>query len=257
MKKIIMVGDVHAPHHDVEAVELALKCISAFQPDYLVMMGDFCDAFSISSHSKAPSRKTSLKAEMDICKNLLSRFSNSVSKKCKRVYLFGNHCQRLDRYIADKAPELDGLLSVGDMIGLDQDGWISVPYKRSIKIGELVLTHDLGTAGPKAAMDAVRTYGTNVAIGHVHSANICYSGQLDGKNHVAISTGWLGSYESADYMPLDKALVSWTHGIAFGYLLDDSSVHVNFAPFVNGRAVIGGQEIRYKPAAKGRKLRSI
>lgn len=243
MKKILFWPDTHAPYNDENAVDLALKVTTAFKPDVLVILGDFCDMYSVSSHDKDPRRKMTLGEELAYCRALLKQVKKAAPQSCRRVFLAGNHEWRLERYINKNAPELVDLISDEGLLGLKTDNWEYVPYKKSLKLGEIRVVHDIGKSGPTAHMDAVKVYGKNVVMGHTHAAGIHYSGTLGGDQHVGMTCGWLGSYEDADYMHIDKAMRSWMHGVGIGYQLDDGTVHLSFVPFVNNTAVVEGKVV--------------
>ena len=54
LKRIFFMPDVHVPHHSVRAFQVAVNACKRFDPDILVVLGDFADFYSVSSHDKDP-----------------------------------------------------------------------------------------------------------------------------------------------------------------------------------------------------------
>lgn len=242
MKKIIIIPDVHCPYHDKKAVTLALKIISHVGPDYVVCLGDFCDMYSASFHDRDPGRKQSLEWEISSCRGLLAEFTNAAPK-AKKVFLAGNHEHRLVRFIGTKVPELYGMLTLQQLLQLDDFGWHFVPYKSSYKLGKVHYTHDVGYAGKTAFLKSAAVYGGNVVHGHTHSAGLSYEGSVSGERHVGMSCGWLGDLKAIDYMHQDVARKNWQHGLGFGYMEPSGVTHLSFVPFIRNRAVVEGKLI--------------
>jgi len=56
---------VHVPYHDSTAWNVCLKVIGDIKPDLTVVIGDFCDFYSVSQYRKDPARKNDLLYEVD------------------------------------------------------------------------------------------------------------------------------------------------------------------------------------------------
>lgn len=239
LKRLFIVPDTHVPFHDKKAWALCLKAIRHFKPDILVVLGDFADFFSVSSHSKSPARKNNLQWEVEQVKREIVRLENATPDYCRLIFIAGNHENRLERYLADKAPELYGLIKIPELLELYE--WEYVKYRDHIKIGKLYITHDTGVAGATAHEKARNDFGTNTIIGHTHRMSVSYRGAIKGAAHVGAMLGWLGDPNQTDYMVRVKALRDWMHGFGIGYLLPDGIVHVVPVPIIKGRCIIEGK----------------
>ena len=71
VQKIFFVPDTHVPYHDDKAFKLTLKAIRKFAPDILVVLGDFADFYSVSSHDKSPDRRILLNDELKAVRKAL------------------------------------------------------------------------------------------------------------------------------------------------------------------------------------------
>jgi predicted phosphodiesterase len=216
MKKILILSDVHCPYHDKDAVALVLKVGQAIKPDGIVINGDFCDFYKISSHSKDPARKMAFVEETEECKVLLQKFIALGARD--NYFIYGNHEDRFDRYIQDKAPELYGVTSISKLLGLTEMGWIKVKYRKFITLGKVLFTHDLANHGQHAVQKALFSAQKNIVIGHCHRIGLAVQGDALGRSKVGVSFGWLGDVEKADYMHSLKAVQEWAQGFGVGYL---------------------------------------
>jgi predicted phosphodiesterase len=239
LKKILFVGDAHIPYHDKAAWALMLKAAKGWQPDSVVCLGDIADFFTVSSHSKDPHRVLRLKEEMAAVNTGLDQLQVLGAKDY--IYIAGNHCDRLQRYLQDKAPELFDFVDVPSLLRLNKRGWKYVPYKHDIKIGELYATHDVGVASRYAVFRALETYNHSVVTGHTHRLQYVVEGDATGQARVAASFGWLGDVKQVDYMNRASANKNWALGFGIGYLNQKTgAVHLVPVPVVDKTVVVEG-----------------
>ncbi len=220
------------------------------------MLGDFLDFFSISAHPKDLKVRPSFKSEIDAGSQALSQLESVASDKCRRIFIEGNHENRLDRYLcSDKGrpfikPLVDaGLIdleavTVPSLLNLKTRGWEWIPYKQHLRLGKLHVTHDIGRAGRKAAEDAEATFQSNAVIGHVHSMTYSVRGNMKGRSHVGASFGWLGDVKEVDYMYRARAMREWALGFGIGYLRPNGVVHLIPVPLIDYSCVVEGRLIK-------------
>ncbi len=242
IEKILFIPDSHVPYHDKDAFDLMLKAGKAFKPDHVIILGDFADFYGVSSHSKDPNRALKLKEEIEEVKKALDQVASLGAKN--NVFVSGNHEDRLERYLRDRAPELFNFISIPKILELKEKGFTYVPYKRAYKIGKLNVTHDTGVAGRYAHYKALDTFQHNIIIGHTHRIGYAVEGDAQGNRHLGAMLGWLGDVEEIDYMHQVKARKEWSHGIGTGHM-DTSTgvVYVTPTPFINGSVLIEGKVI--------------
>src|SRR6476620_1427559 len=123
-----VIPDCHFPFEDKKAWSLVLKAIKETQPSRVVTLGDFLDCYSVSSFPKSPDRRAGLGSEIDAGNRALDQLSEAAGK-AEIVFIEGNHCFRLQRYIAEKAPELFDLVEISALLGIKKRGWKWVPYR--------------------------------------------------------------------------------------------------------------------------------
>lgn len=242
LKKILLIPDTHVPYHDKKAFDLVMKVGRVWKPDTVVIGGDFIDNYSVSAHSRDPRRARKLEVEVEETIRHLKIVKGIGAKK--NVFIGGNHEDRLERYLMDKAPELFSIISTPKILKLEELGFDYVPYKQVYKIGKLAITHDLGKAGRHAHLKALDDYQNNIVIFHTHRLGYAVEGDVEGNKHIGTMLGWLGDAESADYKHRAMANREWALGFGIGYHNESSGiVYVVPVPIVKYTCLIEGNLI--------------
>ena len=239
LRKVLFLTDTHAPYHSVMAYKLIEKVCATVCFDEVITEGDFPDFYAISSHSKDPSRANRFEEEVAVTKKLLRRIESWGFKR--KRYVMGNHEDRLDRYIHDRAPEMKGIVDCDSLLELTKHGWEVTPYKDHTMVGRVFVTHDVGKAGPSAVKDALNSYQDNVVIGHLHRISYMVEGNAKGVPHVAACFGWLGDVSKVDYMHRVKANRDWALGFGVGYVRENGWVYLQPVPIIGTSCVVEGK----------------
>jgi hypothetical protein len=214
-----------------------------FKPHTIVHHGDLADFYVVSSHSKDPSRASQLKDELKVVKKLRGDLDRLGAKR--KVFIEGNHEDRLRRYLEEKAPELFGMFDTDSLLGLSENGWEFTPYKSHAKVGKVFFTHDTGNSGKYTTARALDAFQHSVVIGHHHSTQFAVEGDATGKYRVGAQFGWLGDVRKVDYMQRIKAQRNWTLGFGIGYHdRDTNNVYLIPCPLVNYSVCVEGRIYR-------------
>ncbi len=238
LQKILIIPDVHRPYHNKSAWALLLRFAHQWKPDVIAVMGDFADCYAVSFHDKDPSRLHNLKAELaDVNVGFDELDAIGAGRK---IAVEGNHEARGDRYIAQRCPELHGMVSMREAMGIDRRGWEWVPYRSHTNIGQLQITHECGNAGPLAHIKARDSFGTNVVISHTHRMAVSYAGDVGGSTNVGAMFGWLGDAAEVSYMH-KIAMRGWQLGFGTGRMESNGVVHLQAHPIISGKVVVEGR----------------
>ena len=89
--KWIFISDVHAPYHDVKAVDAMLTSLKVEKPELIVLGGDIVDFYKISRYDKSPFNHITLQNEIDETIALLKNIKRAAPKGARIVWLEGNH----------------------------------------------------------------------------------------------------------------------------------------------------------------------
>lgn len=212
VEKLWFIPDLHCPYNDKRATELMFDAMQDFKPDTVVIMGDFVDCLAVSHWSKDPRRVSSLEHEAGVAKAYLDRIEAK-----KKIYIAGNHEDRLQRYVQEKAPELLFANDIPRLLGLKERGWEYIPYKAYTTIGKMHLTHDVGSAGRYNVFKTLDTFQSSVITAHTHRLGYVVEGDATGGCQVSAQYGWLGDVEQVDYMHRINARRNWVLGFGYGY----------------------------------------
>lgn len=242
MIPIHIIPDVHVPFHDKRAWKLMLKVVEARKPQVCVILGDFGDFYSVSSHQKNPAKRNLLLLdEVAECNLALDELTRVLPKSCEVHFIQGNHEERLDRYIASRAPDLFGLCDTKALFKIAERGWHYTPYRAHVKVGKVYYTHDTGKAGASAHTQAERAFSDNAVIGHTHRMAFTVQGNTRGSPHVAAMFGWLGDINAAEYMHQINARRDWTLGFGTGWMRDDGVTYLQPHPIVGYTCCVDGK----------------
>jgi predicted phosphodiesterase len=239
-ERVFFIPDAHIPFEDKRAVALVFDALTHYQPHTVVIMGDFLDCFSVSHWVKDPRRAFTLEKEIEKATGYLDRIDAN-----RKIYVCGNHEDRLERYLKDKAPELLAFVDIPRLLGLKERGWEYVPYRSSTTLGKVHITHDVGSAGRYNVWKALDTFQASVVTGHTHRLGYVVEGNARGRRQVSAQFGWLGDITKVDYLHRVKAQREWALG--FGYGLHDTHtgvVYLTPAPIVNYTVAIADQVLR-------------
>lgn len=241
--RIMAWPDTHIPYHDEEATAVACRVLELVRPEVLVLGGDINDCYAISEHDKDPQREARLTAELD----MTAAFYDSICDAgIQTVHVLeGNHEERLQRYIARRAPAIADLVrTIPEYLRIHDRGWTWTPYRRHMRIGRMHFAHDVGHAGKRALADSLASFGDNFVFFHTHRGGAAYTSTVGQRSrHVGLNCGWLGDFTSIDYMHAAKTR-DWQHGFGWINMLPDGTSWASFVPIIKGACVVDGRVIR-------------
>lgn len=243
LEPALLIPDCHIPNHDEKAWGLMLRAAMALRPKHIVILGDFADGETLSSHAPTQPGLQDFEAELAAVNKCLDQLD--CLKAENKIYIEGNHEFRLDRYLMERAPGLYHSVKWQNVLKLHYRGWTWVPYRKSVKLGKLNLTHDTGSAGMNAHRASSKAFGGSCVIGHTHRMAVEITGRFDGTPYLAAMLGWLGDAEKAATYLHEAKASDWVHGFGVAYLEPQTGiVHLQPVPIVSGKCVVAGQLIR-------------
>jgi UDP-2,3-diacylglucosamine pyrophosphatase LpxH len=245
--KALIIPDTHLPYEDKPAYNLMLKVGKILAPDEIVILGDYLDCLPVTAHPKDPDSDSLIVNEIDYANNKLDEL-DSLFPKAKKVFLFGNHEFRIERYIRDNAPALFGTIKLEKLLKLDKrKNWkhLDYNYHQSYKIlnSYLYARHEPFGANPKACAQRAMT---SIVYGHVHQIEEAQvaSGTNRNLKHVAFCPGWLGNTKDKAFNYL-KGNPNWSLG--FGIVYVDSKTKQfshQIIRIIDGKAFFNGKIIK-------------
>ncbi len=225
LKKAVIINDIQIPFQDKVTLELVVRFIGELKPDWVIMNGDIVDCYTISEFSRDPLTTTSLAQEIREAGELMARFRDIPQK----LWIGGNHEDRLRRFIWNKAPQLaevEGLDFPG-LFKLADHGFSWIEYGGHTMVGKLLVTHgDLVRRDSGATARAhFQKFGKSVMIGHTHRLGTYYKTQL-GTPRSAFENGCLCSLT-----PEYANNVDWQQGFSVVHWCEETGYfHVQQMP---------------------------
>lgn len=219
--KVLVLSDIHVPYHSKEAVEAAVKYGKRLKPDVVLLDGDICDFYRISRFQQDP-KKRDLASEIGYARDLLSWIRGQF-RNARIIYKMGNHDERWDVYIWNRAPELFNLDCVQlhnvlefENVGLERVG------DNPVICGKLPVLHghELGR-GLYAPVNPARTAFLKMLdtclIGHLHRSSSNSESDWKHNETVAWSMGCLCGL-SPEFARVNR----WNRGFAFVNIAADN-----------------------------------
>jgi predicted phosphodiesterase len=169
--KTIVISDVHYPFHD-EVYEKVKEYIVSEQPEYLIVNGDWIDAFSVSTHPRHYDIRVSLVDEIEWLKKEMTWLHKNLPKT-KKYYIIGNHEHRINAYVARNAFEMIGVSGVDFRDQIDIEGWdivySGIKESDMMHWGYAVGHYDKASANAGYCVTRLMmSLGTNVIQAHGH-----------------------------------------------------------------------------------------
>jgi predicted phosphodiesterase len=225
-----VMSDIHIPYHSISAISCALDWFVSKGVNALLLNGDSIDCYKLSDFSK-DGNKRNFSEELDCLKNTIEVFKKVLD--CPIYFKLGNHEERYERFLAEKAGELIGVeeFTFESLIKKRVDVEI-ITDKRIIRANDLAIIHGHEIKGGISAP-------VNIARGLYNRGKVC---AMQGHNHTTsehtepnlwgdITTTWsLGCLCDLhpEYMPINK----WCHGAAIveleqngkGFLIENKRI---------------------------------
>lgn len=188
-QKVLILGDFHVPYHDPAAIRAVLDYARRVRPTELVVNGDLLDFEALSRFLKDPRKVADPQNEIDEGAKIL-RDLEKAAPRANRVFLLGNHEERLEKYLMKNAPTLLGLrsLNLSELLGLQ--GWTVVPYPQFYRTGSLIIQHGVSYGSTTADRNIAKFGGFSVIQGHSHRLSQRYVTSLHG-THSSVEGGCL------------------------------------------------------------------
>jgi predicted phosphodiesterase len=212
-KRIAVFSDIHVPYHSIEAITAAIDYCRKEKPDAIILNGDTIDCHRLSKYVKDP-KSRNFALELDSFKELIQVFEKSL--KCKIYFKVGNHEERYENFLIEKAHELVGVkeFEFENIIKARANGISIIDDKRPMKIGGLwgIHGHEY-VGGISAPVNPARGLFNRSKVcsfqGHNHQTSEHTEPTMSGKMITTWSLGCL-----SDLHPKFMRFNKWCHGFA-------------------------------------------
>lgn len=219
--RVGIISDIHVPYHSERAWEAAMRRLSANECDGILINGDFCDFYRISRYEKDPEAR-SFGDELRMCIEGL-QYIRDWFPHSRIVLKLGNHEERFDAFIWQRAPELYSIEScrIHELLRLASMDIEIVSDQRPVMLGKLPVLHghelQKGISAPvNPARGAFLRSLHTLAVGHSHRTSTHVEPDMFGSEVAVWSVGCL-SAPNPEYNRFAKS----NHGFAFVRLSSD------------------------------------
>lgn len=212
--KVLIISDLHLPYHDSQAILTALEYGKKKKVDCILINGDLLDFAGISRHEKDWRQRTVFE-EFEAARTFLKGLRKEFPK-AKIVYKLGNHCERWEKWLFLKAPEIfdDPEFTLEARLRLGELKIEIVKDKLPITIGKLTVLHGHEIPGGSGGVNPARATFLktldSVLVGHYHKRSSHDESTLKGEVISVHSIGCLCGMNPY-YMPINK----WQQGFAY------------------------------------------
>lgn len=252
MTSILVLPDGHAHYeHSNERAEYIGEYIRDSRPDIVVDLGDVFDMPSLASFDKGRaafqgrSYAKDIEAGNEYLDRLWSTVKKSKRKLPRRVFLVGNHEQRIDRAI-DQQPELKGVLGYGDL-QLDRYYDEVVHYNgntpgtieiEGIHFAHYFVSGVMGRAigGEHIGYSLISKGFASSTQGHTHTLDYCIRTAAGGKRVQGLVAGCLVDYPSSWAGESQKL---WWSGVIMKRNVEDGQYDPEFVSLNSLKAAYG------------------
>ena len=242
------------PFHDRAALSLVLGAAEAYQPDYIIMLGDILDLADWSDKFLRSPEFYNLTQPAIIEAGWFLAQLAIVAPNSKRVLIEGNHEIRFRNAImkhlaagfnlrAFDEQELTPAMSIPRLLGLHTIGWEWVgDYPNGLYplTDYLYAEHGSTTGAPgQVASKVIKDLSSSVVFGHLHRFELAAKTLFDASGAYDIygfSSGFLGRIDGK--VPPGKIKQQWQQGFSLVYFTEDGDISFYPVPISNGQGIV-------------------
>lgn len=270
---VVIVGDYHAPFHDLRLHDLFLEWLRFNRPSRGIDLGDAMDFPDISRHKDDPQNVADANECLQSSYNV-RRGQVEASPATAWEWMPGNHDIRLRDYVIEKAPRLHGLKradtpesygevvhDIGYLTRGDELGVRYVDPRGPYDLAQITLSKNLAvrhgwivrSKGGESAYKSLEKTGYSILVGHTHRQALVQHSvpEIDGKMRQLLAAeigcmcrvdpGFEERDEGGRMFPSYTPLPDWQQGFATAMIYPDGKFKVDLASFVNGVLLWQGQ----------------
>lgn len=250
----LIFNDVHGPWNDPIRTELVLKVGEHLRKtgvlDEIIINGDLLDFYGINSHGpKHAEVHTRLEDEMiwgmEFIKDLRKRFPDE-----KITFIYGNHEDRLDRFIHQHCKAFHNILTIDKQLDLDRYNIQWLPYNSKYRVEKtnLYIQHSPPSYGVNGARTSLlKKHDTSYIWGCTHRVqHACITG-ASGNEYHAYFNGWLGSTtltkEHVRVFSYAKGHEEWQGAFIIADIINDIDFQISQYRFLGDSVCVAGKLI--------------
>jgi predicted phosphodiesterase len=213
-ERVLCLYDVHIPFHSVSALTAAIEYGKKQKVDCVFLGGDIIDCFKLSRFIKDPTKRN-FADELNLFKEFMAVLDKQFPK-AKKIYKIGNHEERYQSFLFEKAKELVGVeeFDLDNIIKSRARNVEIIKDKRITNFYGLNIIHghefNSGFFSPvNVARGLFLRAKTSAIQGHSHQTSSHTESNMNGKMTTTWSVGCLCEMHP-QYAPINR----WNQGFA-------------------------------------------
>jgi predicted phosphodiesterase len=237
-------SDAHAGDEDLHALDVVTQIGQAIDVDEVVFAGDWFDAHAISKYVAHADRPARWVDERAAALPVVASARAAFGKK-KAWWLNGNHDTRPARYIDSVAPQLQGLFTLPELLGIQSLDFSYPDDNRMVIADKMLVIHGervRADAGASVKAEVVE-HGMSVLMGHVHRRGRYEVTKTVGSRQgeqplIGLELGCLCNLHPGYISPEKTA--NWQHGAAIVTVYDNGYIEAEPISIHQGKAAFRG-----------------
>lgn len=223
--RTLIFNDAHMPWHG-RSLELIISIAEDIGVDRIIINGDLADFYNISRYAKNPDVQATLEDELFSVQEFLIDLRKRFPK-IEIMYIFGNHEQRLNSYIADKCKPFWNIVRLPSQLNLELLKIDFIEYNRKYQLEKtnLFIQHSPPSYSENAAMTSLkRKSDTSFIYGCTHRIQHATKTGESGEIYSTWLNGWCGSTKlSSEHMEVfsyAKGHENWQAGFSVATVIN-------------------------------------
>lgn len=247
ISRTMVFNDPRIPFHDVKSLDLVLDIFEDLDLDRMVINGDLLDFYNVNSHGpKHPDISTNLEDELIAGREFFEGLRERFPKK-EIVFIFGNHEDRLDRFIVKNSKQLWGLLTLENFINFDRLNieYHHYNYRYQLENTNCFIQHSPPSYGQNGARTSLLSKPNATFIyGCTHRVQHSCNTDAHGNVHSVYFNGWLGSTtdtkEHTRVFSYAKGHQNWQQAFCIVTVEGGEQFHINQYLIRDHKVVVDG-----------------
>lgn len=246
----LLISDSHYLEHDPAALACVYGAIPVLRPSVFVGNGDLLECLAANAHDnkrrggtrRSDDLKDAIRAEAGQClREFVRPLTEALGPDCRKVYLFGNHEDRVRRAMEKSASEDE--IKLAELLKLRALGWeYDDEPNAHFDLWGIDVQHGdepcAGGSGMYAARWRAVGYGRDVIFGHTHTA-ARFSHPREGGPVRGINNPCLCGIERARSWS-GNSRRAWSHGFTVIRRVEGSRPFIDMVEIIDGRCVVDG-----------------
>ena len=209
-------GDIHIWPGPLTLVQEAyIEMVKRLKPRFVILIGDVFDGARISRHPRIGflENRPTVKDELQAVDDYLTALENAAPRGAKLIWCLGNHDSRYESYLAQSAPEMEGVsgFHLKDRFPKWLPCWSVVVNEG--KISHTVIKHRWHN-GIHANYNNALKSGVNFVTGHLHKLDSRKWTDARG-NRYGVDTGFMADMDDPQFVHYtEDSPKDWCSGFA-------------------------------------------